>query len=160
MLEKLLAKKAGGAAASGAGGAPGRASSGRQLGRAGAGGIERRLSGTGSGNAGLLRALSDVDVRQKAATALVTGLKKAVEEAQARQQLQQADPAANGDAAATAADEQQHGGREAGAGPSSTDQLQLPDPQQLAETIELELFKLCGELFGLVTYSCIVWQQC
>eukprot|EP00775_Hariotina_reticulata_P010527 gene10527-10687_t len=88
MLEKLLAKKAGGAAgaavSAGVSSGPGRTSSGRQLGgvgRAGGpGGIERRLSGSGSGNAGLQRALSDVDVRQKAATALVTGLKKAVEE--------------------------------------------------------------------------------
>jgi len=76
--------------------------------------------------------LSDVDVRQKAATALVSGLKKAVEEAQARHQQQQGDlAAASHAAAATAADEQQNGGG-AGAGlGGSAGQLLLPYPSSL-----------------------------
>jgi hypothetical protein len=152
MLRRLLAKKSGGdadaaaaaatpaAASSSAGGqrtpatatahgsASARQSSLRQQQQQQPRRLEGRLSQAGS----LQRTLSDHDVRQKATGHLLTGLQRAVQEARDKHaQQQQQEEEANGQPQQPLA---------AGVPP-----LVLPDAQQLAETIEDELFKLCGE---------------
>lgn len=237
MLEKLLAKR-NMASGSGSGGSStgGSARLGMTKLARGVSGIERRASG-GAGGSSLQRAVSDADVRQKAAGQLAVGLKKAVEELQekhrkeqqGRQQVgdgqpageeqqpegvqqqdvtmteaeagsnpeqQQEQPVADSDhpmanqaadsaVAGTAAidpmqteaaaaldfvqpaetsqpdeppqqqqqQQQQESGRNAQQQQQQQDQpmaaadadLQLPDPQELASTIEQQLYELCGK---------------
>jgi hypothetical protein len=157
MLKKLLAKKSGGdAEAAAAAATPAAASSsagGRRTPAAAHGSsigrqsslrpqqhqprrVEGRLSETGS----LQRTLSDHDVRQKATGHLLTGLQRAVQEARDKHALQQQEQQQQEQQQQEEANGQPQQPIAAGVPP-----LVLPDAQQLAETIEGELFKLCGE---------------
>eukprot|EP00879_Flechtneria_rotunda_P012804 GHRR01013370.1.p1 GENE.GHRR01013370.1~~GHRR01013370.1.p1 ORF type:complete len:1025 (+),score=497.71 GHRR01013370.1:228-3302(+) len=182
MLEKLLARKAGAhgaahAAASGGGGSALKGSS--SIGKAGSrgSGIERRISslGSGGGGSGLQRALSDVQVRHKAAEQLAIGLKKAAEEAQEKHKRQQQQLLLNANQPAQQSGVPAKGGQQqqqeaagqqavAAAAPpeeqtgtaeqqqqqrrqaAAVAELHLPDSEQLASTIEQHLFNLCGSV--------------